>query len=174
MFLLRFLNKRSSKFSLTIISFLLSNFLYGQKVFVKDNDTFENLSDVVVFNEDKSESIITDLNGEVDLKSFSNDEKIYFQLLGYSVLEKLKSEILEGNIIYLLAESQNLDEIILSVARSESNVNQIAEKVSVIKSEDLFLTSPSTGAELLELSPGVRIQKSQGGGGSPKQGGGGP
>ena len=167
MFLLRFLNKRSSKFSLTIISFLLSNFLYGQKVFVKDNDTFENLSDVVVFNEDKSESIITDLNGEVDLKSFSNDEKIYFQLLGYSVLEKLKSEILEGNIIYLLAESQNLDEIILSVARSESNVNQIAEKVSVIKSEDLFLTSPSTGAELLELSPGVRIQKSQGGGGSP-------
>ena len=167
MFLLRFLNNRSSKFSLTIISFLLFNFSNGQKVFVKDNDTFENLSDVVVFNEDKSESIITDLNGEVDLKSFSNDEKIYFQLLGYSVFEKLKGEILEGNIIYLLAESQNLDEIILSVARSESNVNQIAEKVSVIKSEDLFLTSPSTGAELLELSPGVRIQKSQGGGGSP-------
>jgi len=167
MFLLRFLNNRSSKFSLTIISFLLFNFSNGQKVFVKDNDTFENLPDVVIFNEDKSESIITDLNGEVDLKSFSNDEKIYFQLLGYSVFEKLKGEILEGNIIYLLAESQNLDEIILSVARSESNVNQIAEKVSVIKSEDLFLTSPSTGAELLELSPGVRIQKSQGGGGSP-------
>ena len=167
MFLLKFLNKRTSKFSLTIISFLLFNFSNAQKVFVKDNDTFEDLPDVVIFNDDKSKSIITDINGEVDLKSFSNDEKIYFQLLGYSVFEKLKSEILEGNIIYLLAESQNLEEVILSVARSESNVNQIAEKVSVIKSEDLFLTSPSTGAELLELSPGVRIQKSQGGGGSP-------
>ena len=167
MFLLKFLNKRTSKFSLTIISFLLFNFSNAQKVFVKDSDTFEDLPDVVIFNDDKSKSIITDINGEVDLKSFSNDEKIYFQLLGYSVFEKLKSEILEGNIIYLLAESQNLEEVILSVARSESNVNQIAEKVSVIKSEDLFLTSPSTGAELLELSPGVRIQKSQGGGGSP-------
>jgi len=167
MFLLKFLNKRTSKFSLTIISFLLFNFSNAQKVFVKDNNTFEDLPDVVIFNEDKSKSIITDINGQVDLKSFSNNEKIYFQLLGYSVFEKLKSEILEGNIIYLIAESQNLEEIILSVARSESSVNQIAEKVSVIKSEDLFLTSPSTGAELLELSPGVRIQKSQGGGGSP-------
>ena len=39
--------------------------------------------------------------------------------------------------------------------------------MSVIKAEDLYLTAPSSGAEMLELSPGIRIQKSQGGGGSP-------
>ncbi|MDA9084071.1 TonB-dependent receptor [Flavobacteriaceae bacterium] len=144
-----------------------STLSFAQQITVKDENTNENLPDVVIFNESKSQSIITDLDGVVDLSLFSSDENIFFQLLGYSTLEILKIEVLNGTIIYLQSESQNLEEVILSVARSESNVNQIAEKVSVIKSEDLFLSSPASGAELLELSPGVRVQKSQGGGGSP-------
>src|SRR5210317_321357 len=167
MFLMKYLNKLFLINGLIISLFFVSSFSYSQKVSVKDENSNENLSDVVIFNEDKSESIITDLNGVVDLSMFSEDEKIYFQLLGYSTLELLKGTILDGSSIYLQSESQNLEEVILSVARSESNVNQIAEKVSVIKSEDLFLSSPASGAELLELSPGVRVQKSQGGGGSP-------
>jgi len=167
MFLMKYLNKLFLINGLIISLFFVSSFSYSQKVSVKDENSNENLSDVVIFNEDKSESIITDLNGNVDLSMFTEDEKIYFQLLGYSTLELLKGTILDGSSIYLQSESQNLEEVILSVARSESNVNQIAEKVSVIKSEDLFLSSPASGAELLELSPGVRVQKSQGGGGSP-------
>ncbi len=127
----------------------------------------EVLSDVAVFNESKDKSIISDLNGNVDLELFSNERKIFFQLLGYSLLELYIDDIEDGSTVFLYPESQNLDEVILSVARSASSVNQIAEKVSVIKSEDLFISSPSSGAEMLELSPGVRIQKSQGGGGSP-------
>ena len=140
---------------------------YAQQVTVKDELTGEALPDVAIYNEDKTNSIISDINGFVDLDIFSNDEKIYFQLLGYSTIQKLLSELNSVKTIYLQPQNEALDEVILSVARSESNVNQIAEKVSVIKSESIFLTSPSSGAELLELSPGVRIQKSQGGGGSP-------
>jgi hemoglobin/transferrin/lactoferrin receptor protein len=161
------LNKLFLINGLIISLFFVSNYSYSQQVIVKDDTSNENLSDVVIFNEDKSESTITDLNGVVDLSVFSENENIYFQLLGYSTLELLKGSILNGSSIYLQSESQNLEEVILSVARSESNVNQIAEKVSVIKSEDLFLSSPASGAELLELSPGIRVQKSQGGGGSP-------
>ena len=167
MFSMKYLNKLLVRNRLIILLFFVSSFSFSQQVSVKDETTNEDLSDVVIFNEDKSESIITDLNGLVDLSIFSENEKIYFQLLGYSVLELFKGDILNGSSIYLQSESQNLEEVILSVARSESNVNQIAEKVSVIKSEDLFLSSPASGAELLELSPGVRVQKSQGGGGSP-------
>ncbi|MDC6465946.1 TonB-dependent receptor [Flavobacteriaceae bacterium] len=152
---------------LVILLFFFSTLSFGQQITVKDENTNENLPDVVIFNENKSQSIITDLDGIVDLSLFSSDENIFFQLLGYSTLEILKIEVLNGTTIYLQSESQNLEEVILSVARSESNANQIAEKVSVIKSEDLFLSSPASGAELLELSPGVRVQKSQGGGGSP-------
>ena len=140
---------------------------FGQQITVRDSETNEVLSDVAVFNESRDKSTISDLNGNVDLGLFSNENKIYFQLLGYSLLELYLDDIEDESIVLLSQESQNLDEVILSVARSASNVNQIAEKVSVIKSEDLFISSPSSGAEMLELSPGVRIQKSQGGGGSP-------
>ena len=167
MYLQKSLNKIFLLNRLIILLFFFSTLSFGQQITVKDENTNENLPDVVIFNENKSQSIITDLDGIVDLSLFSSDENIFFQLLGYSTLEILKIEILNGTTIYLQSESQNLEEVILSVARSESNVNQIAEKVSVIKSEDLFLSSPASGAELLELSPGVRVQKSQGGGGSP-------
>ena len=140
---------------------------FGQQITIRDSETNEVLSDVAVFNDSRDKSTISDLNGNVDLKLFFNEEKIYFQLLGYSLLELYLDDIEGESIVLLYQESQNLDEVILSVARSASNVNQIAEKVSVIKSEDLFISSPSSGAEMLELSPGVRIQKSQGGGGSP-------
>ena len=167
MYLQKSLNKLFLLNRLIILLFFFSTLSFGQQITVKDENTNENLPDVVIFNENKSQSIITDLDGVVDLSLFSSDENIFFQLLGYSTLEILKIEVLNGTTIYLQSESQNLEEVILSVARSESNVNQIAEKVSVIKSEDLFLSSPASGAELLELSPGVRVQKSQGGGGSP-------
>ena len=167
MYLQKSLNKIFLLNRLIILLFFFSTLSFGQQITVKDENTNENLPDVVIFNENKSQSIITDLDGVVDLSLFSSDENIFFQLLGYSTLEILKIEVLNGTTIYLQSESQNLEEVILSVARSESNVNQIAEKVSVIKSEDLFLSSPASGAELLELSPGVRVQKSQGGGGSP-------
>ena len=167
MYLQKYLNKLLLLKGIIIPLFFFSTLSFAQQITVKDEITNENLPDVVIFNENKSQSIITDLDGVVDLSLFSSDENIYFQLLGYSTLKILKIEVLNGMTIYLQSESQNLEEVILSVARSESNVNQIAEKVSVIKSEDLFLSSPASGAELLELSPGVRVQKSQGGGGSP-------
>ena len=150
-----------------LLFFLFTSVSFGQQITVRDSDTNEVLSDVAVFNDSRDKSTISDLNGNVDLGLFSNEKKIYFQLLGYSLLELYLDDIEDESIVLLYQESQNLDEVILSVARSASNVNQIAEKVSVIKSEDLFISSPSSGAEMLELSPGVRIQKSQGGGGSP-------
>ena len=150
-----------------LLFFLFTSVSFGQQITIRDSETNEVLSDVAVFNDSRDKSTISDLNGNVDLGLFSNENKIYFQLLGYSLLELYLDDIEDESIVLLSQESQNLDEVILSVARSASNVNQIAEKVSVIKSEDLFISSPSSGAEMLELSPGVRIQKSQGGGGSP-------
>jgi len=167
MFLMKFSNKSILIYKKTLLLFLFTSFSFGQQITLKDSETNEVLSDVAVFNENRDKSTLSDLNGNVDLEVFSNEKKIYFQLLGYSLLELDPNDIEDESIVLLYQESQNLDEVILSVARSASNVNQIAEKVSVIKSEDLFISSPSSGAEMLELSPGVRIQKSQGGGGSP-------
>ena len=64
-------------------------------------------------------------------------------------------------------KNQTLNEVILSVARNATSRKQIAEKVAVIDRKNIEFQRPSSGAELVGLSPGVRIQKSQGGGGSP-------
>ena len=167
MFLVKFSNNLNQIFKKTLLVFLFTSISFSQQVTFKDGETNEILLDVTVFNESKNKSTISDLDGNADLELFASERNIYFQLLGYSLLEVSVSDIKDGDVILLYPESQNLDEVILSVARSESNVNQIAEKVSVIKSEDLFISSPTSGAEMLELSPGIRIQKSQGGGGSP-------
>ena len=123
-----------------LLFFLFTSVSFGQQITVRDSETNEVLSDVAVFNESRDKSTISDLNGNVDLGLFSNENKIYFQLLGYSLLELYLDDIEDESIVLLYQESQNLDEVILSVARSASNVNQIAEKVSVIKSGDLFLS----------------------------------
>lgn len=164
---MKFLNKSIQICKKTLLLLLFTSVSFAQQISLKDSETDEVLPDVAVFNESKDKSIISDVNGNVDLELFSNEKKIFFQLLGYSLLELYIDDIQDGSTVLLYPESQNLDEVILSVARSASSVNQIAEKVSVIKSEDLFISSPSSGADMLELSPGVRIQKSQGGGGSP-------
>ena len=129
---MKFSNKSILICKKTLLFFLFTSFLLDNKS-LKDSETNEVLSDVAVFNESRDKSTISDLNGNVDLGLFSN-EKIYFQLLGYSLLELYLDDIEGESIVLLYQESQNLDEVILSVARSASNVNQIAEKVSVIKS----------------------------------------
>ena len=162
---MKYLNKIAA---LSLFFILMTEPVFSQEITVRDSKTAASLPNVYIYNESKTKSIITNDDGQASLSNFSSDEIVYFQLLGYKLLELQLSEFLNNSFdIYLDIESQNLDEVILSVARSESSVNEIAEKVSVIKAEDLYLTAPSSGAEILELSPGIRIQKSQGGGGSP-------
>ena len=162
---MRYLNKI---FRLSFCFIVSIGYVFSQEITVRDSKTSVSLSNVYIYNEAKTKSIITDSEGRALLSNFSTNEKVYFQLLGYQLLEFELSEFLNDSFeIYLDLESQNLEEVILSVARSESNADEIAEKVSVIKAEDLYLTAPASSAEVLELSPGVRIQKSQGGGGSP-------
>ena len=83
MYLQKYLNKLLLLKGIIILLFFFSTLSFAQQITVKDEITNENLPDVVIFNENKSQSIITDLDGVVDLSSFSSDENIYFQLLGY-------------------------------------------------------------------------------------------
>ena len=162
---MKYLNKI---FRLSCCFIVAIGYVFSQEITVRDSKTSVSLSNVYIYNEAKTKSIITDSEGRASLSNFSTNEKIYFQLLGYQLLEFELSEFLNDSFeVYLNLETQNLEEVILSVARSESNADEIAEKVSVIKAGDLYLTAPTSSAELLELSPGIRIQKSQGGGGSP-------
>ena len=84
MYLQKSLNKLFLLNRLIILLFFFSTLSFGQQITVKDENTNENLPDVVIYNENKSQSIITDLDGIVDLSLF-HQMKIFF--FSYSVIQ---------------------------------------------------------------------------------------
>ena len=139
----------------------------GQQLQVVDEENGEPLENVVLFSTDQERSTLTDADGRAALGMFKPQETITIQYFGYQSQQFVFDSDKDSFQIALQPETQNLNEVILSVARSQSNRNEIAEKVAVISAETIRKNPMGTGADLLTLTPGVRIQKSQGGGGSP-------
>ena len=154
--------------SLTTFFMLFVGFLYSQEVTVIDALTQEPLSGVTLYNQNKDRNTITNSDGTCFLSVFTSEDLISFQYMGFEVQHFSKEELKnKGYKVSLNIELKELSEVILSVARTPSKKNQIAEKVSVINSSEIKNNNPQNGADLLLLAPSVRLQKSQGGGGSP-------
>lgn len=123
---MKYLNKI---FRLSCCFIVAIGYVFSQEITVRDSKTSVSLSNVYIYNEAKTKSIITDSEGRASLSNFSTNEKVYFQLLGYQLLEFELSEFLNDSFeIYLDLESQNLEEVILSVARSESNADEMPKR----------------------------------------------
>ena len=142
--------------------------LHGQSITVIDAFTQRPLEAVMVVNQNKERYSSSDANGKIELEQFVALDRLTFQLMGYETLSLSLKEIKDrGNVIALFLDEKQLEEIILSVARTAEQSRKIAEKVSIVNQKSIVTQSPATGADLLLLAPNVRLQKSQGGGGSP-------
>lgn len=69
--------------------------------------------------------------------------------------------------VLLQPKYQDLESIVLSVSRIAEKKQSIPEKIEIVTKKDIEYISPQTSADLLASTPGVRVQKSQLGGGSP-------
>lgn len=160
------------KFLRHLSSFLilsLSILASGQEILIVDEASELPLEGVALYNKSKTNATITNENGVANLSVFTAGETVFVQYYGYKNRSfEMKNESSNYPFQFALQiENQNLEEVILSIARNASTRKQIAEKVSVISTKEILAQRPATGADLISLSPGVRIQKSQGGGGSP-------
>jgi hemoglobin/transferrin/lactoferrin receptor protein len=155
-------------FFLLIGPFLGSNSLWGQDIWVEDGVTGKPLENVVVFSEDGSHNLLTNFTGKAVLNDFPREGQIKFSLMGYQPMTISILEILQGKkVISLISKDEVLEEVVLSIARSQITRDKIAEQVGIISQKEIEIGGIATGAELLEINPSIRIQKSQGGGGSP-------
>ena len=140
----------------------------AQKLTIFDAETGKPIEMVTVFNEDKTKTGITDANGSVDVSIFSKDEYIYFTHIIYSNCSEQKKALpLNDFKVYLSRESENLDEIVVSVFKNKSKVKRIPEQIAIVKKEEITMLAPQTSADVLANIPGIKVQKSQFGGGSP-------
>ena len=152
-----------------LLLFLLSiTSLFAQKIQIFEEESKLPISGVAIFNNAKSISGISDLDGYVDISDFSKNEKITFQHISHIIKTISKEHILESyHKVFLKTDTSTLDEVILSVSKFKQNKKDIPQKISSVTSEDIAFYSPQTSADLLESSGNVFIQKSQLGGGSP-------
>ena len=151
----------------TIILFL-SGVAFAQKVKVLDQQTGKIIKNTSIFNDKETINITTDINGFADISEFKDTEIVIFSHLSYAVLRVKKAVIKSRNYsIYLTKESEQLDEVVISLFKKEEKTARIAEQIAVLNAKDIQKISPQTSADLLATIPGIKVQKSQFGGGSP-------
>jgi hemoglobin/transferrin/lactoferrin receptor protein len=151
----------------TIILFI-SGITLAQKVKVLDQQTGKIIKNTSIFNDKETINITTDLDGFADISEFKDTEIVVFSHLSYAVLRVKKAVIKSRNyIIYLTKESEQLDEVVISLFKKEEKTARIAEQIAVLNARDIQKISPQTSADLLATIPGIKVQKSQFGGGSP-------
>jgi hemoglobin/transferrin/lactoferrin receptor protein len=151
------------QFLFVLLLFTLST--SAQQVVVVNESDYQPISGVAVFNDLKTKTAITDLDGGVNLDPFSVSDKIHFQHLSYHKLSILKSSIKDTVLLSLKATS--LNEIVISASKFEQSKKEVPQNVISINSKAIQLSNPQTSADLLNNSGRVFVQKSQLGGGSP-------
>ena len=139
----------------------------GQVVTVVDQESNEPLVNVAVYNKSKSESAVSNIEGKVDLKDFTNEEIIYFQSISYATLKTSKSRLPVNNVVKLQQQSDFFNPIIISASKFEQRAQDIPQKIFAIHKDEIAFNNPQTSADLLQQSGQVFVQKSQQGGGSP-------
>ncbi|WP_439131178.1 TonB-dependent receptor [Polaribacter sp.] len=156
------------KYLCFVFCFLVSSISFAQKVKVLDKETGKVVKNVTVFNEANSISLTTDDFGITDISSIKENEIIFFSHLSYAVFRVKKSTLRKRKFtVYLTKQSEELDEIVISSFKKAEKAKRIAEQIAVLSQQDIQKVSPQTSADLLATIPGIKVQKSQFGGGSP-------
>ncbi|MGY0406797.1 MAG: TonB-dependent receptor plug domain-containing protein [Polaribacter sp.] len=151
-----------------VIALCISGTTFSQSIKVLDKQTGKVIRNVSIFNDNKTINITTNNSGFADISSFKKKEIVIFSHISYVVL-RIKKETLEkrNNVVYLTKQSEQLDEVVLSVFKTDEKASRIAEQTAVLTAKDIQKISPQTSADLLATIPGIKVQKSQFGGGSP-------
>ncbi|MCF6297218.1 MAG: TonB-dependent receptor [Flavobacteriaceae bacterium] len=141
---------------------------YAQKGILLDKDSEFAISNVQVQNEDRSKKVISDKDGKVDLSIFYEMEVLTFTHVNYVELELMKNQIQrENTFIYLQFKSELLNEVFLSASKEKEKTNRIPEQIAIYSNKDIQNSTPQTTADMLANIPGINVQKTQFGGGSP-------
>ena len=155
------------RFFISISLLFVFNSGYSQKIIIIDSSDNLPISNVTVFGKQSLKSLISNDKGIVDLEQFHQNDTLLIGHISYSSVQLINNLTSNNTTVFLEPNTQALLEVILSVARNKESREKISKQVSLITNKDLKMDLPQTSADLLTYASGVRVQKSQGGGGSP-------
>ncbi|MDD3722062.1 MAG: TonB-dependent receptor [Lutibacter sp.] len=148
--------------------FLITASAKSQQIKVIDHETNFPINNVTIYNDNRNLVVYTNKNGIADLSIFKESDVLSFNHLSYIEFEILKRELdIIGFVVYLSNSAEQLDEVVLSASRGKETRSRIAETIAIVSKEEINRMSPQTSADLLANLPGIKVQKTQLGGGSP-------
>tara|TARA_R110001583_G_scaffold35585_3_gene118227 strand:+ start:16687 stop:19143 length:2457 start_codon:yes stop_codon:yes gene_type:complete len=155
-----------------ILSFVFLFFIIisiqAQQVKVVERGSEFPIENVAIYNDANNAVVYTNKMGIADLSKFNNSDIISFNHLSYIEYEILKRELeVIEFVVHLSKNAEQLDEIVLSASKGKESRSRIAEQLAIISKEEIKKLAPQTTADLLANLPGIKVQKSQFGGGSP-------
>ena len=151
---------------LILILIFISSSSIAQTITILDDESKFPIANVAVFNEDKTKNVVSDKNGKIDISKFKYNDILSFKHVTYIEYEVLKRQI-TTDTIFLRSTSHHLEEVFLSTSKSVESRKRIAEQIDVFSIKDIQRVAPQTSADMLAEMPGIKVQKSQFGGGSP-------
>jgi len=155
------------KFLTRSIAIFIAFLSYAQQVVVKDAVTQELLPGVSIVDQTQSHFETTNAKGVATLNAFAQNAELSFTHMGYEAFRVQKAHLNPPQVIWLTPDMEQLSEIVLSVSRSTAQKRRLAQQIGIVSEQQIAQQNPENTATLLREVPGVRVQQSQGGGGSP-------
>lgn len=116
----------------------------------------------------KNEISVTDSLGQVIIPGSPVDSmQLHFEYLGFTDLNLSWGQIQASEFVVRLKQDNRLLEEIVIIGRTESDRSEIVNKIKTIDSKQIYSSAAQNSADVLEISGGAYIQRSQMGGGSP-------
>lgn len=150
-----------------LLFLLLFKVVGAQDIKVLNTITEEPIFGVAIFDANKTKSVFTNFKGIANLEKFASADTLYFQHISHITKHLTKAEVLKTKIVYLDANTQGLQEIVVSASKFEQHKRDIPQKIVNSNAEIIEFTNPQTTADALQNTGSVFVQKSQLGGGSP-------
>lgn len=151
-----------------VISILaIAGLTQGQTIQVENASTGEPVISVAIFNQDKTRSILTDLEGYASLKLFNDTDTLFFQHPSYLRFSITYKKAVSKRKITLERKNIIIPEFVITASKHLENKHDIAYQVDVLSPRTLERIPSQTSAEILTKTGNIFVQKSQAGGGSP-------
>jgi hemoglobin/transferrin/lactoferrin receptor protein len=156
------------KYFILLTVVLWAAMAFAQNITVKDNVTLQPLEFATIYSAAGNHSAVTNIRGQADISAFAGATDILIRSIGYQSSTVSYADLQKQGFVVKLDPSQiYLDEVVVSASRWEQHIGEVPNKITTITPMEIILQNPGTAADLLELSGGVYMQKSQYGGGSP-------
>lgn len=151
-----------------LLPFLLKgNLISAQEIKLISEKSGQPIDQVLVTNQKQNNTAVSNELGFIDISSFYVSDTLFFHHTAFIDLVISYQQAVKQGIVKLKQKEIRLKEIVISANKWEENIEEIPNKIEKIDSKTIAFENPQTSADLLKNTPGVYIQKSQMGGGSP-------